>query len=51
MSKHTEKKAPNASVAPEGKRLSGPGTRSKNPQRFDKNKSQGKWYGTNRQQH
>lgn len=51
MSKHTQTKKPITTVAPEGVRLSGPGTRSKNPNKYDKNKNLGKYYGTNRQQH
>jgi len=49
-SKHTPKKPTAAGVAPEGQRLSGPGTRSKNPRRFDANKHLGKYYGTDREQ-
>lgn len=37
-------------VAPEGVRLAGPGTRSKNPKLYDQRKDWGKYYGTNRQQ-
>lgn len=44
MSKHGEKKKIIAGVAPEGKRLSGPGTRSKNPRRYDANKHLSKNY-------
>lgn len=36
--KHINEKQPNQMVAPAGKRLSGPGTRSKNPARYDANK-------------
>ena len=42
--KHTEAKKLVATTAPEGKRLSGPGTRSKNPQKYDKNKHLSKNY-------
>lgn len=37
MSKHTAPKAKTAGVALEGVRLAGPGTRSKNPKRYDNN--------------
>lgn len=36
--KHKTEKPLNAMVAPTGARLSGPGTRSKNPTRYDANK-------------
>lgn len=35
--KHSAPKAKAAGVAPEGERLSGPGTRSKNPGKYDRN--------------
>jgi hypothetical protein len=44
MSKHTAPKAKTAGVAPEGVRLSGPGTRSKNPDKYDRNKHLAKGY-------
>ncbi len=44
MSKHTTPKAKTAGVAPEGVRLSGPGTRSKNPDKYDRNKHLAKGY-------
>ena len=47
MSKHQTEKAKAASVAPEGVRLSGPGTRSKNPWKYDKNAHLGKNYKAN----
>lgn len=37
MSKHNKPVVATAGVAPEGVRLSGPGTRSKNPQKYDRN--------------
>lgn len=42
--KHTEAHKPSASVAEAGKRLSGPGTRSKNPAKYDRNAHLGKAY-------
>lgn len=42
MSKHTAPKAKAATAAPEGVRLGGPGTRSKNPVKYDKNAHLGK---------
>lgn len=42
--KHKTDKAANAMVAPAGARLSGPGTRSKNPARYDANKHLSKNY-------
>jgi len=42
MSKHTAPKAKAATAAPEGVRLGGPGTRSKNPIKYDKNAHLGK---------
>lgn len=44
MSKHKTEKAPNAMVAPAGVRLGGPGTRSKNPERYDAKKHLSKNY-------
>lgn len=44
MSKHTAPKAKTAGVAPEGVRLGGPGTRSKNPTKYDRNKHLAKGY-------
>lgn len=48
MSKHTAPKAKTAGVAPEGVRLSGPGTRSKNPDKYDRNKHLAKGYAAPR---
>lgn len=44
MSKHTTPKAKSADIAPEGVRLAGPGTRSKNPDKYDRNKHLSKNY-------
>jgi hypothetical protein len=44
LSKHTAPKAKAAGVASEGVRLSGPGTRSKNPYKYDKNAHMSKNY-------
>ena len=48
--KHTAPKAKTAGVAPEGVRLSGPGTRSKNPRRYDANAHLSKNYNGEQRQ-